>query len=168
MICNSCKDNNINEALRYACANGHLECAEWCVKHGANDFNNALRYACANGHLECAEWCVKHGANNFNWALVNACENGHLECAELCVKHGANNFNRALRYACRKENLECAEWRVKHGAKKCTSWNCTTKHVFPNILAIKKFQRLWRFNKIRGFLDVPEDVIRSSIRKYVV
>jgi predicted SAM-dependent methyltransferase len=111
---------HINTALYYACENGHLECAKWCVENGANDFNTALRYACMHGQLECAKFCVENSATNVNLALTYSCLNGHLECSKFCVENGATNVNLALTYSCLNGHLACAKFCVESGATKCT------------------------------------------------
>jgi hypothetical protein len=83
---------DVNEALREACANGHLGMATWLADRFAltsadarSADNYALRWACAGGHLGVATWladrfalAVEDARANHNWALRGACAHGHL------------------------------------------------------------------------------------------
>ena len=88
------------------------------------DGNCALRWTCANGHLEVARWLqqtfqltVTDARAGGNCALRGACEHGHLEVArwlqqtfQLTADDAQACDNYALRWACEFGHLEVVRW----------------------------------------------------------
>jgi hypothetical protein len=79
---------NNNEALQFACMEGHLKVVKYLVSIGANihvQDDRPLRIASGNGHLEVVKYLVLTGANihvgNY-FACRWASENGHPEVVE--------------------------------------------------------------------------------------
>ena len=85
-----------NQALRWACMNGHLAVAQWLTDRfqlttddARAQNNGAFRGACGHGHLEMAQWLTDRfqltaedaRADN-NYALRWACWNRHLAVAQ--------------------------------------------------------------------------------------
>jgi ankyrin repeat protein len=114
-----------NDAIIWACANGHLEVAQWLHSLGSNisaKDNNAIIWTCINGHLDVAQWLHSHGANisdKNNDAIIHACVYGHLDVAQWFHSHGADisaQYNTAIIYACANGHLAVAQWLYSLGA----------------------------------------------------
>ena len=80
------------EIFRLACANGHLEVAQWLYKINPslkilakNEY--AFQMACNGGHLLVAQWLYQvKSTPNILAHFINACRNGHLEIVRWLYK----------------------------------------------------------------------------------
>ena len=117
----------INQALRNAARNGHVEIVKYLITNGANvhaNNNQALRNAALGGHLEVVKYLIEdHDANvnpEHDHVLSGAVEYGHLDVVKYLVSKGANVHARddyALCCAVEYGHLEVVKYLVEdHGA----------------------------------------------------
>lgn len=108
--------------FREACANGHLEIAQFLEQKYPIDrnaqFNEAFRKACEYGHLEVAKWLASFPDNEHDAlddeAFTNACESGNLELAKWFMETYPTTIItlQIFETTCRNGQLEVAKWLV--------------------------------------------------------
>jgi hypothetical protein len=150
--------NYFQRGFTYACVNGLMDLAEWCVDNGGDDLNECFLESCKNKQLKMAKFCFNNGANNVKYAIPStieiaewlieigknindilgrACLFGNVVVVNWSIKNGATDFNNGLKHACSMEQKECMSICIENGATFCK--NCQNKHFtnkkpkcFPN------------------------------------
>lgn len=108
----------INNGLRWAARNGHLEVVKYLVDKGGDvqtDNNYGLRWASFYGHLEAVKYLVEKGGDvtaDNNFAIRNAT---HIKVVKYLVEKGADN-NVGLQNASHSGNLEVVKYLIDSGA----------------------------------------------------
>lgn len=127
--------------LSVAAREGHSDCLQVLIDHGANEFNAALCTAAEHGHSDCLKVLVEQparrglvlrhdddgiqfqanmipgGADNLNEALITAAMNGRSDCLRYLVAQGADQLNIALWSAAEGGYRQCLEILLDGGAK---------------------------------------------------
>jgi ankyrin repeat protein len=120
-------------ALVGASRNGHADCLELLLSHGAavetENKKSAVVESSRNGHVDCLELLLSHGAavetenKNTESALFYAVSNKHFRCIELLVLRGNADVNTVtcngrtpLMEACSERSVICVEFLLSRGA----------------------------------------------------
>ena len=137
--------------------NGHVECVELLLKHGARiedreDITgiSALQAAAASGHTNCVRALLAAGAavdaenKGGTTALLDAVAQGKLDCAALLLGYGADPCR-----ACQDKTP--SEWAKEKGHPECVSLlGAAIEHS-------KEIKRLLRNRpQLKGLLGRPE------------
>jgi ankyrin repeat protein len=116
---------DIESALVYSIASGHLELVKYIVSLGVDiraHKNNAVRIACASGCLDVVQYLISVGADALSadtCALVSACDNGHLEIVKYLVGLGIDvctHNDWAISSAFERNNIDIVRYLVSVGA----------------------------------------------------
>ena len=127
-----------DEALRFACGNGHISTVELLLDRGANLHavdDEPLLFAVYYGHTRLAEILLDRGANvhaRNERALLKACIKGHTATVALLLAWGANLHSVArevMRVATARGDRDTMELLYLHGVRKFR--RCRTSLMKP-------------------------------------
>src|SRR6266850_33535 len=131
---NSRRFNDGSTPLHLVLREGHVEVAQFLVKHGADatardeDGRTPLHWASSRGDIELAQLLIQHGAdataedNDGSTPLYRASEGGHIELAQFLIQHGADataeddDGSTPLHRASEGGHIELAQFLIQHGA----------------------------------------------------
>jgi len=110
-------DDILDEVMREAAANNHIDIVLYVLELGAKDFDDAMVYAAKGGHIDVVQLMLDYGATNVNETMYNAAEAGFIDIVKLMLVYKASEIDEALISAATGGHLEIIKYLVSIGAK---------------------------------------------------
>ncbi len=134
-------EEQVRQKLDLLMAKGDIDTLRIAIEDGTYDKDAALQLAASGGHLKCAKFLIKCGADihaNHEHAILLAAINGRANIVRLLIKHGADihtNGEHPLRLSAANGHANVVRLLIKHGAD-IYAYNVDNEYALP--LAVKE------------------------------